>query len=116
MQADLFNQPSETGAQLRDRGIKQAEESAHRIHHEWNEKAFEAFKAFLKTRAFPWMCEDFRKWAEEYCNFPEPPSLRAYGGIIVRAKKLKMIHQVSFKAVTNPRAHKAICAVWEEIK
>lgn len=113
---DLFNQPPETGAQLRDRGIKKAEESAHRINHDWNEKAFEAFIQFLQTRAFPWMCEDFRKWATDFAQLPEPPTLRAYGGVIVRAKKLKLIQQVGFQPVTNPRAHKAICAVWEEIK
>lgn len=116
MQATLFDQPTETGAQLRDRGILKAAEHADFIQFDWNKKAFECFKQFLLTRAFPWACEDFRKWCQDYTDLPVPPSLRAFGGIIKRAACLKIIHKTGYTQVKNPRAHMANASLWEEIK
>ncbi len=44
---------------------------------------------------------------------PEPPSLRAWGAVLLSAAKRGWIRQVGYVHVDNPKAHKANAALWE---
>ena len=101
------------GAIERDKGIKKSIDHANAVNHDWSEKAYACFKLFLKWRAGNFMCEDFRTFSKAL--LPEPPSLRAYGHVIVRAAREKLIKQVGYAKVSNARAHMANSAVWEKV-
>ena len=107
-QPDLFSQP--TGNDLRDLGIRVAVEHADKKEEKWSEKAYEFLINFIKLND-EFMVEDVRKASEGIIN--EPPSLRAWGGIIVRASKENLITRVGFRNVTNSKAHSTPASVWK---
>ena len=59
------------------------------------------------------MAEDIRLTAK--LTVPEAPHRRAWGGILVKAKKEGLIKKVGFKSTTNPAAHCALAGVWEKV-
>lgn len=101
-----------SGRDLREQGIYRAVSHANATHAEWSEKAYKVLKDFLTmTRGNTFMCEDVREFAINY--LPEPPTKRAWGSIIVRAKKDGIIKHCGFGQVTNPRAHRANASLWK---
>ena len=106
-QLELF-----TGAQLRDKGIKLASDNAGQ---EWNDKALDCLIMYLGIiNNNKFTCEDFRQWISEDL-LPPPPHLRAYGAVIVKAKKLKLIKHVGYATCNTPRVHSAISSLWSKI-
>lgn len=108
-QLDLFNQP--TGEQLRDQGISRSINKADREDkdYNWSGKAFEFLKRFIKLNS-KFMTEDIREAAKGYV--PDPPNQRAWGGVIVRAKKEGLIKCIGIQSVKNPNAHCANANIW----
>lgn len=107
-----------SGRDLRDRGIARAEEHAETLYEAWNNKAFKALESYL-VEVFParvggpFTCEEFRAWCQgNRQELAEPPSLRAFGGIILRAAKKGLIHKIGYIKVKNPRAHMATAMMW----
>lgn len=100
-----------TGTQLRDAGIRLASENAEAKEPGWNEDAYNLLKDFIKTVTGDFLCEDFRSYCEAH-NFKTPPSLRAYGGIIMKASKDGLIRRVGYAQVKNPKAHAANASRW----
>jgi hypothetical protein len=94
----------------RDKGIEKAEKSANELHENWSDRAYEWFKRFVSTRSDAFKIEEFRQWSSEV--LPAPRSLRAFGGIAMRAAKEGLIKRVGFAQVDNVKAHKANCALW----
>lgn len=108
-QMDLF-----TGKDLRDQGIKKAEDNANDKNENWSAKAY----GFLLV-----YCGIFKQFlAEEVRNasieagIPEPPSKRAWGAIVLRAKKNGKIRSIGFRSVKNPKAHCTPATLWEVVK
>lgn len=99
------------GRQLRDLGIEKAVLHADQETAEWREKAFDLLKTFLKDQHSEFMAEDFRKYTE-LVDFTQPPNLRAYGGIIRRAKAAGLIRFLRTQPVKNKNAQCANAAVW----
>jgi hypothetical protein len=106
----LFDVPVLTGKQTRDIGIKQAEDHANQVHDKWSDQAYKFALDYLKFHP-AMMGEDIRKVSEGF--IPHPPSLRAWGSIIVRLRKEGLITQVGFNQVRNPKAHCANAACWK---
>lgn len=100
-----------TGEQLRDQGISRALQSTE---WGWQNEAYRLLKQFVKTsdpfRVF--LVEDVRAFAKDQ-GLPDPPSNRAWGGIVVKAKKEGVVKQVGYSQVKNPTAHKANAALWQ---
>lgn len=106
MQTNLFK----TGAQLRDEGIARAERNAGQG---WADAAFNLFvQSFLPVNA-QFKAEDFRNYAKGL--LPEPKSLRAFGGVMVRAKMRGLIKSIGTTKVNNPKAHMANASVWKRL-
>lgn len=110
-QLTMFKPP--TGQELAEKGIKQAVTNANRKHDGWSQKAFELLRIYLLTKNTPFLCEDFRAWCEG--KLPNPPSKRAFGGIIQRAAKEGVIKRVAYQSVSNPKAHCAMASAWLKI-
>lgn len=104
-----------TGEELRDAGIAQAIESADWKEPEWSEKAYKTLIAYLSNQHGEFMTEQFRNWAKIFKRLSDPPSARAYGGIMRKAAKAGLIKKIGYDQVTNPTAHCANAAVWHKV-
>lgn len=107
-QLDLF-----TGAELRDKGIQRAVDHANEVHEGWSDQAFKFLKAFLLTHRGEFMTEYVRAAASGIV--PEPPSKRAWGGVMTRAKNEGLIRSIGFRSVTNAKAHCTPASVWLKV-
>ncbi|MCT8340528.1 hypothetical protein MG296_10720 [Flavobacteriaceae bacterium TK19130] len=99
------------GEKLRDAGIAQAMETADNCNENWSQKAFDFLRNFAKKEP-SFLTEEVRRAATKSGEVPEPPSNRAWGGVIVRAKRAGIIKSLGIKPVTNPKAHMAFATYW----
>jgi hypothetical protein len=101
-----------SGIELRNEGMQLSLFNADDKVFEWSVQARFHLERFL--RLYPekeFQAEDLRRWAYQR-GLKEPPSHRAWGAIISRAKKEGLIRFVGYENVTNPRAHATPAAVW----
>ena len=94
---------------LRDEGIKQALQSAEDKAENWGEQAYSFLLEYIKTHT-EFMAEEVRVASSGIV--PEPPSKRAWGGVIVRARKNNLIESKGFSLVSNPKAHRTPATLW----
>ena len=100
------------GNLLKNAGIYKAVSHADSVHDDWSDRAYAVLKDFLTIAdGKTFMCEDVREFASNY--LPEPPTKRAWGAIIMRARKNGIIQHCGFGQVTNPRAHRANASLWK---
>jgi hypothetical protein len=97
----------------RDRGIKQAVKHADQAHESWSEKAYGHFVTFVSLQKGTFKVEDFREFSRDV--LPDPPSLRAFGALPLRAARAGLIKKVGVEQVRNVKAHMAKAAVWEKV-
>ena len=105
-QLDLFQ-----GRKNRDQGIKQAEDHANQYEN-WSVKAYTFLLYYIQQKK-EFMTEEMREASKG--SVPDPPSARAWGGIIVRAVKNGLIKRKGYGQVKNPKAHRANASVWETV-
>jgi hypothetical protein len=98
-----------TGEMLRNKGIEQAIENANARSTGWANEAYQFLLDYIKDHK-EFMTEDVRNASAGIV--PDPPSKRAWGGIVVRAAKNKLIEKRGFKAVQNPNAHCTPATLW----
>lgn len=102
-----------SGSSLRDAGIKQAADHADAEIPDWQLQARRMVDRFLMQQGdVPFQAEYLRTWAHER-GLPKPPSLRAWGAVIIWAKKRQLIEFVRHESVSNPKAHRAFASVWK---
>lgn len=86
--------------------------------HAGNEWMDSAHKAILKYLEFigdgKWAAEDFRAWSKDILEVPE--NLKAFGPVMLRAKKQGLIKHIGFIQVKNSKAHQANASVWQRKK
>lgn len=104
-----------SGAELRDVGMAEAVDHADEAVPSWSDRALKAIRRFLNESALAngeFMTEDFRLWAYQNAALPRPPSHRAWGAVVVKARSLALIDRVRLDSVKNPKAHRANATVW----
>lgn len=101
-----------TGTQLRNQGMERAELNANHKHESWSEQTYSFLLVFARKHT-EFMTEQVRKAAKGIV--PEPPIARAWGAIVARAAKAKIIQRAGFRAVSNPKAHRTPATVWEVV-
>ncbi len=101
-----------TGEQLKLKGIERAIDNADDKCENWSEKAYNFAKEYIKKVPY-FMTEEIREASKG--RLEEPPSNRAWGGIVRRLKKSGLIRHYTYDQVKNPKAHKANASVWETI-
>lgn len=102
-----------TAEDLRDTGIKMALDHAEEKAPTWGERCFQLLLDYMKINNQPFMVEYFRQWTEG--KIEDPPSKRAFGGIITKAAKAGLVKQVGWAKTSNYKAHKTPAAVWVAI-
>lgn len=100
------------GQILKFRGIKRAVESADRKCDNWREIAYQFLEEYAREHE-SFMGEDVRKASKGIV--PDPPNLRAWGGIISRAKNNNLIEHSGYGQVSNPTSHSANASIWRSL-
>jgi len=102
----------ETGKELRDEGIKKSLEHADEKIENWSKSAYDFLKEFAKSNK-QFLVEDVRLASAGVVD--EPPSKRAWGGVIVMARKNGVVKKIGYKEVSNPLAHRTPATLWETV-
>ncbi|MBQ19141.1 MAG: hypothetical protein CMD31_00140 [Flavobacteriales bacterium] len=77
----------------------------------WSDIAYNFLLNFLReNKGSAFMVENVRSKAVGI--IPEPPSKRAWGGIVVKAKNNGLIRHIGYRQVKNPKAHMANASLW----
>lgn len=98
----------------RDTGVKRASTRADRKVSDWSKDAYSALALYID--AYPsreFMAEDVRAWAETGLGLQPPPDPRAWGGIMQRANRAKLLAHMGYRPSGNARAHLRPTAVWK---
>jgi len=77
----------------------------------WARDAYMHFYNYCVENGKPFMVEEIREYAERK-GLAVPPSRRAWGSIVVKAKKNGWIEHVGYGQVSNPHAHRANASMW----
>lgn len=112
-QASLFDFKQAEDA--KQDGITTAVNHANDTVNKWSNKAYQMFIEYLANINTGFMGEDFRRYAEQR-GLQDPPSKRAFGGVILRASKEKLITKIGHAQVSNVRAHKAFASIWKKVE
>jgi hypothetical protein len=103
-QLDLF--------QARDIGIQKAVDNANDNHNGWSDDAYAFLIRYIQNNP-TFMTEDVRNKSKGI--IPDPPSNRAWGGIIVRAVKNGRIKRIGYQNTKNIKAHGTPASLWIKI-
>lgn len=101
-----------TGKDKRDSGIAQAVLHAEAVTPGWAEQAEQFLFQYLRTGQGKFLCEDVRAFAQQH-GLPDPPSKRAWGGVMASAARAGVIRQAGYGKVKNAAAHCTPAALWE---
>jgi len=107
-----ISQSVDTGNELRDKGIQKAEDHANEVIENWSGFAYN-FLLDQINNGKPFMVEDIRDAAKGI--IPDPPSLRAWGSIVVKAARNGEIKRIGYHKVRNARAHSTPASVWIKV-
>lgn len=99
-----------TGEQLKKAGMSLAIDSANNKHSGWSDMAFEFLQSYIRNNQV-FLTEDLR--LKSTGVVPEPPSLRAWGGIMAKACKQGLIKKIGFQNVKNVKAHCTPATLWQ---
>jgi len=105
-----------TGQQLATIGAQMALDSANQDSIAWGDECFKLLQAYIRLHGsgHQFQAEDARLYCEAN-KLTEPPSKRAYGGLIRKLKGKGLIKWVGVGPVLNYRAHMANAAIWEVV-
>lgn len=92
-------------------GMMMAEDNANTKINGWSRIAFNILREFLMFHNDPFLAEEVRSYASQR-GLDEPPSKRAWGGVITRAARQKLIKSIGFGLTTNPLAHRTPATLW----
>lgn len=100
-----------------DEGLQKAVDHAGQVHPEWKERCWGLFRSWLLTKhaGFTFMTEDFRLWVELNNKIEQPPSLRAFGFLSIKALREGLIKHNGTARTTNPKAHRTPANVWRVV-
>jgi hypothetical protein len=101
----------EEGRKNMNAGIKQAVKHADEEVKDWSDRAYAFLLNFLANHNGTFMAEEVRVSAE-LMGLPDPPTKRAWGGVMLRAKYKDLIWKCGTRPVKNPDANCANASVW----
>lgn len=99
------------GIKLKEEGMNKSRDNADRRIVNWSISAYNLLKVFVNKRVGTFKAEDIRKFATTM-GLEEPPSNRAWGSLIIKARNEDLIEMVGYSQVDNPKAHRANASVW----
>ena len=113
-----MKKPGERARAARDEGITRAVQHAEEVHPRWADEAFEVLQDYLTIGTVAggagFTSEDVREHAAAL-GLPEPPHLRAWGGVFKRAAGLDLIRKAGITEARAPHVHCGIVTVWRVV-
>lgn len=115
-----MNQPEfdwTAARKARDQGIKQAADHADQEVPKWSDRAFDILCCFCRRPGGSnedFTSEDVRRYAANL-GLPEPPHLRAWGGVFQKAARRGMITKTGTTTARATNVHCAIIATWRAV-
>lgn len=113
---DIRGESREAARKARDDGIGRAVDHADRVHPSWADQAFDVLADYLTIGAIAagagFTSEDVRDHADRLA-LPEPPHLRAWGGVFQRAARGGLIVKSGVTEARAARVHCGIITVWQ---
>lgn len=100
----------EAGKRYAESGAKKAIDHAQLTDLTWAEQALKFLLQYIK-HGNEFMVEELR--TASIGTVPEPPSKRAWGGIIAKAARLGWVVAVGYRQVSNVKAHATPARVWK---
>jgi hypothetical protein len=94
-------------------GMNRAELNAEHLNSGWHSDALQHLTEFLEINPGSFMAENVRAWADRR-GLPAPPSLRAWGAVIMKASKMKMIEFVGYEKTTSAKSNGTPASVWRK--
>ena len=110
-QGELFP----TGAELRDIGIERAVTHADRIYGDWSESAYRFLLTFLREIREGKIFKSEDVVTKSAGIIPVPPDARAWGGIMMRARKAGLIRNVGHAPSEVAAHHKGDKKLWVKV-
>lgn len=101
--------------QLKEAGIKKAVDHADAAPpFNWSEKAFDFLLNYLKDQppGVSFKTEDIILKAEQLNAIPKPPDDRAFGAIILKARREGLIKSIGISPRKKPAGHMGFTADW----
>lgn len=109
-----MNQPGfdwEAARAARDEGIARAAQHADDVTPKWSDRAFGMLSDYVKASDEAFTSEDVRVYAAGR-ELPEPPHLRAWGGVFQRAARQGLIVKDGHTTARAVHVHCSIVALW----
>lgn len=102
-------------AEERDAGIEQAVSHANEVCPSWSDIAFEKLKEFLQIFSDPFQAEEVRSFAAVDDEFPDPPSNRSWGGVMLRAAHKGLIKKIGSQNTKAVKSHCTPAGLWQKV-
>lgn len=93
----------------RDAGIETAIDHADAVTPKWSETAYAFLEGYALTHE-TFTSEDVREASAG--TVPEPPNLRAWGGVFMRAARNRITSRAGYDTARDPRVHCNVVTVW----
>lgn len=93
----------------RDAGIAEAIEHADAVTPKWSETAYAFLERYARTHE-RFTSEDVRDASKG--EVPEPPNLRAWGGVFQRAARKRITRRDGYDTARDPKVHCNVVTVW----
>ena len=94
-------------------GANRAAAKADRLHGNWSDRALAYLERWCLTSGVStFMTEDVRMAAERADGYLEPSDSRAWGAVILKAKRLGKLVHAGYSANKDPSCHGSPKSVW----
>ena len=87
---------TQAAIERRDIGIHRAVEKADRDDSGWSWRAYYALLKYATTHDNKFLAEDVREWAEHHGHIDPPENARAWGAVMQRGVRRKIIEKVGY--------------------
>ncbi len=93
-------------------GATTAAAHANAVTPNWSDRAYSFFVRWAKSHQGVFMTEDVRMAAEKSCSYVARPDERAWGHIILRAKREGKLAHAGYAPMKSPNCHGNPKSVW----
>jgi hypothetical protein len=94
---------------LRDEGMARAKSHADVVYENWSACAYAALIRYVGVHLDDFTAEDVREWA---IDVPEPPDRRAWGSVLLKGSRDRIIRRAGYRPHRDPVRHHGISTVW----
>lgn len=111
LQITVPDPAAQAGTELGHAGARAAADRADRLTPGWSERAYGVLREYASAHASV-TSEAVRRWAEANTDLPPPPDGRAWGAVMLRARREGWLVHEGYVRATDPRVHGNPVGIW----